>query len=147
MKHLFIPILVFFVISCKSMQAQKIEQGITGTVRWYEGNMMPGPDTKTNEGQAVEREIHIYELVTMQAAHREGELYKDVPSKLVTTIMTDRSGNFSVSLPPGRYSLFTKEEDGLFANTFDGEGNINPVTVKEGKVTEVKININYKAYY
>lgn len=147
MNYLLSFLLILVFMSCKSGQAQKIEQGITGKVLWFEGNMMPGPNTKVNEGKPVEREIHIYEVVAMDAAHREGDLYKEIPSKLVTTVKSDENGDFSVSLPVGRYSLFTKEEEGLFANSFDGEGNINPVTVKKGEVTEVKIDINYKAFY
>ncbi|MTI24563.1 hypothetical protein E1163_06360 [Fulvivirga kasyanovii] len=83
----------------------------------------------------------------MKNVIQEDQLYKEVPSELIKTVETDENGNFTVQLAPGRYSVFTKEEDGLFANVFDGEGNVNPVTVKQGEMTELNIDINYKAVY
>lgn len=147
MKHLLILIIPIFFMSCKSTEAQTVEQGIKGQVKWYEGNLMPGPDNKATQGEAVQREVHIYELVSINNMPRQGELYEEMPSKLVKKVTTDENGNFSVALSPGQYSVFTKEDEGLFASISDGEGNINPVTVQEGEVTEIKIDINYKAYY
>jgi hypothetical protein len=49
---------------------------------------------------------------------------------LIRKIKTDKTGSFKANLDPGKYSIFVQEEDGLFANVFDGEGFINPVTVE-----------------
>lgn len=129
-----------------------IEQGLAGEVRWLEGNLMPSiseepeaqPDKK---GKPVKREIHIYELTTMDEAKAEGTFFRDIKSPLVKTVSSNKDGYFQVELPEGRYSVFVQEEEGLFANIFDGEGNINPVTIQEGEVTEISIEINYKAAY
>lgn len=147
MKNLLLLIIPIFFMSCKSTEAQTVDQGIVGQVKWYEGNLMPGPDNKATQGEAVQREVHIYELVSMNEMPRKEELYEEAPSKLVKKVTTDENGNFTAALPPGRYSVFTKEDKGLFASISDGDGNINPVTVKEGELTEIKIDINYKAYY
>lgn len=129
-----------------------IKQGLAGEVRWLEGNLMPSigeeaearPDRK---GKPVQRELHIYELTTMDEAKAEGTFFRDIKSLLVKTVSSNKDGCFQVELPVGRYSVFVQEDEGLFANIFDGEGNINPVTIKEGEVTEVTIEINYRAAY
>lgn len=134
--------------SCEEMP----EQGLAGKVRWLEGNLMPtiseNPDeTPQKKGEPVQRELHIYELTTMDEATAEGTFFQDLQTELVKTVETNEEGEFVVALPAGRYSVFVKEEQGLFANSFDGEGHINPVKVKEGEVTEIQIDINYAAAY
>ena len=63
-------------------------------------------------------------------------------------LKTNKEGYFQCKLPPGKYSIFTLEEDGkFFANLFDGEGNITPFEVKKGEVTRYDISINYKAAF
>jgi hypothetical protein len=39
------------------------------------------------------------------------------------------------------------EAEGLFANKYDGEGFINPVTIVANSFVNMEILINYKAYY
>lgn len=133
--------------SCKPTRGQVDHQGITGKILWFEGNMMPGPGKKDTGGKPVQREIYIYQRTNMKTATATDSFYKNIPSQLVKKVQSDALGHFSVQLPAGRYSLFTKEERGLFANRFDAEGNINPVEVKEGEFTPVTIEINYKATY
>ncbi|UII32377.1 carboxypeptidase regulatory-like domain-containing protein [Fulvivirga ulvae] len=146
MKYVLLFLMAVSFIACKSSTAQQVLQGIKGQVLWFEGNFMPGPG-QSNKGKPVHRTVLIYEVTSMNNVVQENQLYEKVPSKLIKTIETDENGNFSIHLPPGRYSVFTKEENGLFANVFDGEGNINPVTVKPGEMTEITIDINYKAVY
>ncbi len=135
--------------SCNS----NVEQGLAGQVFWLEGDMMPSindaPDVnrKKLKGEPVEREVHIYKLTTMDEATSEGPFFKNIRTKLIETVQSNEEGQFIVSLPAGRYSVFVKEESGLFANLFDGEGYINPVEVKEGEITPIKIEVNYKAAY
>ncbi|MBL6448010.1 carboxypeptidase regulatory-like domain-containing protein [Fulvivirga sp. 29W222] len=133
-------------IACRSSTAQQTSQGVKGQVFWFEGNFMPGPG-QSNKGRPVQRDILIYEVTSMDEATKENQLYNEIPSRLIKTVITDKNGKFSTDLPPGTYSIFTKEKEGLFANVFDGEGHINPVTIKAGEITEIIININYKAVY
>ncbi|QCR24261.1 carboxypeptidase-like regulatory domain-containing protein [Pontibacter sp. SGAir0037] len=131
-------------------QAQiAIKQGIAGKVLWEAGNRMPSPDAPASSGKrGVQRTVYIYELTkSSQATSPDGIFYTSIQTNLVTQVVTDANGNFTVSLKPGRYSLFTKEEQGLYANLFDGENNIFPVEVKEEKITAVEFLINYKAIY
>lgn len=129
-------------------QQAPIEQGIAGKVLWQAGNQMPSPDVPPSKGRGVQRTLYIYELTNnTQAKTINGVFHTDIQTKLVTQIETDANGNFAVSLEPGKYSLFTKEEKGLYANLFDDKNNIFPVEVKEGQVTNVEFLINYQANY
>lgn len=134
--------------SCEDMP----EQGLAGQVLWLEGNLMPTISEKPEEipqkkGEPVQRELHIYELTTMDEATADGTFFHDIKTRLIETVETNKDGEFVVALPAGQYSVFVKEEQGLFANSFDGEGHINPVTIKEGEITTIQIDINYAAAY
>lgn len=124
------------------------QQGVTGTVLWVEGNQMPGINSEKRPApKGVVREILFYEAVKMSEASGDGSLYHDVPAKLVGTATSNEEGKFTIQLPPGTYSVFTKEQDGLFANLYDGEGFINPVEVKKGEMADLTIKVNYQAAY
>ncbi|MBJ6117432.1 carboxypeptidase regulatory-like domain-containing protein [Pontibacter sp. BT310] len=126
-----------------------IKQGITGRILWQAGNQMPSPDAPPTENKrGVERTVYIYELTNAnQVTTQNGVFHTNIQTKLVAETTSDANGFFSVALKPGRYSLFTKEEKGLYANMFDGEMNIFPVEVKEGEVTTIEFLINYQASY
>jgi hypothetical protein len=107
-----------------------------------------GTESKNDpKGKPVKRTIRIYPLIKISDMSVEDGLVKSLAAKPITEIETDESGKYSLQLSPGRYSIFTVEEGGLFANIFDGEGNVQPVTVKEGEWTLLDIVINYKAVY
>lgn len=109
---------------------------------------MPSPDAPPSKGRGVQRTLYVYELTNgAQARTIDGVFHTNIQTNLVTQVVTDANGNFAVSLKPGKYSLFSKEEKGLYANLFDGENNIFPVEVKEGQVTDVEFLINYQASY
>ncbi|MER2997248.1 carboxypeptidase regulatory-like domain-containing protein [Pontibacter populi] len=130
-------------------QAAAIKQGITGRIIWESGNRMPSPDAPPAESKrGVQRAVYIYKLTNAnQVTTQDGVFHTNIQTKLVSQVETDADGNFSVALDPGKYSLFTKEEKGLFANLFDGEMNIYPVEVKKGQVTTIEFLVNYQASY
>lgn len=152
MKLLLLLSTLFLAIANRSCE-ESVDQGLAGQVRWLEGNLMPtiGEDVEQNQkdykGEPVQREIHIYELTSMDEATAEGTFFKNIQTDLVKTVETNEEGEFIVELPVGRYSVFVQEDQGLFANSFDGEGHINPVEIKEGEITTITIQINYKAAY
>lgn len=131
----------------------QIAQGIAGQVIWLEGNLMPriveeGDTTKSlNQGKPVERYVCIYELTHRDQTVQENGFYKEIETRLVKKILSDQEGNFATPLDTGQYSLFVEEPQGLFANRYDGEGNIHPVEVEKGEVTQVILKIDYKAAY
>ena len=134
---------------------ENVKQGVAGQVLWIEGNQMPtiidednpGETRKRPEPTGVKREVYIYELTTIGQATSNGPFFSDIQTKLVEKVETNEEGQFAVSLPAGQYSVFVKEDQGLFASQMDGQGNINPIEVKKDELTPVKLEVNYKAAY
>jgi hypothetical protein len=154
MNRLFFVLAFFFAPftfqSCKPYKPEG--QGITGTITWLEGNQMPtitdteNPDERP-AAKPIQRTLRIYPLIQFEDLKVEQGLYTAIAEKPLTEVQTDENGKYSVQLSPGRYSVFVVEEDGLFANIFDGEGNVQPVTVKENEWTLLDIEVNYQAVF
>ncbi len=124
------------------------KQGIKGQVLWVSGNQLPGPDSKRTAHYGVQRELHIYELTTTHQATMSPEgFFSNIKTKLVTVVTTKADGSFKLRLPAGKYSVFVKEDKGLFANHFDENNAINLITVKEKQFTWLPISIDYQAAY
>ena len=127
-------------------------QGIIGEVRWVEGNLMPVIGDSSyfdwSKGAPVEREVYIYEATKIENEEPlQGVFYSTIHTKLIKQVKTEKDGTFKATLPTGKYSVFVMEKEGLFANVYDGESYINPVTVRPDGFTEIRILVNYKAYY
>ncbi len=129
-----------------------ITQGIRGKIEIREGNYMPGP---TRSGQPAPspqnpsstREIFIYEPVNLNQVTGNEGFYSHIGAKLIANVQTAKDGSFQVALKPGKYSLFSKEPKGFYANQFNGEGYIFLVEVKPNQVTPVNFVIDYNASY
>ncbi len=148
--NLFLIYTIFCLTGC-SAQLKKgifsVEEGISGQVIWKQGNYMPSSDIiRKKKGKGIEREIVVFKLVNKSQAISENGFFKINKKPLAITRSTE-NGFFEIKLPPGKYSVFTKEEKGLFANSFDGDGNINPVEVTSGQATRLLIMVDYKAAY
>lgn len=123
-------------------------QGIKGKIIFKQGDFMPSPDAPPQgTGHGVKRELHIHELTNLGQVQGEPPFYQQIQTKRVAKVVSDEDGSFSVELKPGKYSLFVKENDGYYANLFDGQNNIYPVEVKENQVTEVEFIIDHQATY
>lgn len=122
-------------------------QGIRGQVFWLSGNQMPGPGRSVDPGLGIKREIHIYEVATAEDVDQHEVFFTNIRTRHVATVTSDSKGKFKVKLPPGRYSLFVKEPQGLFANLFNTSGEIHPVVVEPRKFTWVSITVDYEAAY
>ena len=143
MAKLLLALLLFtFQLTC---EAQK--QGIKGQVFWLSGNQMPGPDKIRSPQQGIVREIVIYHGVKLQDTKQTDGFFTEIQSKPIATVITKADGSFKIKLLPGNYSVFVKESKGLFANLFDGQGNINPITVKAKKYTWITLTVDYEAAY
>jgi hypothetical protein len=138
-------ILLFLVLSALGSYGQK--QGLKGQVFWVSGNQMPGPDAVLSPNQGAVREILIYEITNVSDATQVGPFFRDIKTKLIATTQSKPDGSFKIKLPVGSYSVFTRERNGLYANLFDGRGNINAVTVKAGQFAWRTITIDYDAAY
>ena len=148
---LFFGLVLSTLFSCSSMKDGQptIKQGVYGKVIWQEGNMMPSPDAPVkNAGKPIERTLRIYELTTLKQVSGDMPLFKSNSAVLVAETKSDTAGNFQCKLKAGMYSIFTVEpENELFANLFNDKGEIAVFEVKDGTLTKVDININYKAAF
>ncbi len=139
-------ILLYLIsLSCSTTQQR---QGIKGHVFWISGNQLPGTEHKRSAHTGIQREVVIYELTTLeQATLMENGFFKDIKTRLVAIVETNADGSFKLKLPPGTYSVFVREEKGLFANLFNKDNAINPVAVKERQYSWMPINVDYEAAY
>jgi hypothetical protein len=127
---------------------ESVNQGICGSIIWKSGNLMPSPDHEVPKLKGVQRELFVYELANTQQATLQNGFYKAVVTNLVKSVKSDVEGKFCLALPEGKYSLFVKEGDkGLYANQFDGDGNIFPVKVTKDNVSMIVFTIDYQANY
>lgn len=147
MKYLLVFLIPFFLANCKSLKDEKVEQGVIGTIVWFEGNLMPGPGTPAPKGKPIERKIFICELTNAGDLGGDAPLYDAISGKIVKEVSSDKNGIFKAELPVGKYSVFVKEESQYFANSLDVNNNVGVLTIEKGKVTELKIDVNYKASF
>ena len=110
---------------------------------------MPIVDPKGAKITPVIREIYIYEPTddSMVEPSNVGTFFTSINSTLIATIQSDSDGFFQVSLTPGKYSFFVKEDTLFYANRWDGDGHILSAIVTENSVTKNQIDITYKAVY
>ena len=153
-KLLFASAFVLLLFQCAPYQPEG--QGVVGLVTWQEGNQMPmiseeGAEGKKEKrvtiGDPIKRTVRVYPLIKISDVSLENGLFQSVAVKPITEIETEENGEYAINLSPGRYSILTVEEGGLFASIFDGDGNIQPVTIKENEWTLLDIVVNYKAAY
>ncbi len=147
MKYLLILLIPAFLLSCKSIKNEQVDQGVVGTVLWFEGNLMPSPGVPAPKGKPIERKIIICDLTNISDLGGNGPLFDAIGSNIVKEMSSDKEGVFSASLPVGKYSVFVKEDSQYFANSFDSKNNVGVLTIEENKVTTLNIQVNYKATY
>ena len=131
-----------------TVSEKDIQQGICGSIVWKSGNYMPSPDREMPKPMPVQRELLVYELTNISEATLQNGFYTAIVKSKIKSVKSDTEGKFCLDLPEGEYSLFVKEGDkGLYANSFDGKGNIFPVKVSKDKVSIIVFTIDYQAAY
>ena len=110
---------------------------------------MPAPGVPQDNPAGIKATIYVYEATRLDQVERIGQsaFYSAIHTRFVKTVDSDSSGRFTLALPAGRYSLFSKIEGNYYANRFDDQNYIALVTVEEGKVAEVNITVSAKASY
>jgi hypothetical protein len=134
-------------VGCLLFSAIHAQQGINGRVLLREGNQMPAPGEKPAPPRPVKRTILIYELTNQAQAVSENGVFTSVKTNLVKQTRSKKNGRFRVTLPPGRYTVFVREPDGLYANQWDANANIQPVTIVAGEFAELMIEISRTATF
>jgi hypothetical protein len=123
-----------------------ISQGAWGNVWFWEGDFMP---VGWGDITPVVRLVYVYELTSLSQVEQIycSPFYRAVYTDLVDSINSDRTGFFQITLEPGQYSFFIREDSLYYANGFDGTGHILPATITADTVTRVQIDITYRATF
>lgn len=123
-----------------------IEQGIWGDIWFWEGNFMP---VGRGDICQVQRTVYIFELTTREDVDQVvySPFFTNIYTDLIATVESDAEGFFQVALEPGTYSLFIMEGENYYSNRYGHDGEIFPVTVAAGEVSEVLINITTEATF
>ena len=132
---------------CLVSSTAMAQQGVKGQLYLVTGNQMPSPDRKHTPRKGVIREMYIYELTNVAEVDKVDGFYKKVHTRFVKSQLSKVDGTFKIKLPPGRYSLFVKEDKGLYANLFDSENNISPISVERKAYTWMTVTIDYAATF
>jgi hypothetical protein len=99
--------------------------------------------TPKSKGTGVAATVCVFELTNDSQVIRQGTspYCQTVHTRLIRQANTDDKGNFSILLPPGTYSVFTKKGDLFYATLRDEKNNIAPVEVLPGKMTRVDCRV------
>jgi len=147
MRKLIFIALLFLPFACRTPQTGK-DGFLKGELKWVTGNQMPGPGRTADAGKPIQRVVLIYPPVQRDDCEYGAHgLFTRVPGEPVATVLSNPEGVFITNLPEGMYSVFTREEEGLFASVSNGEGIMNPISVTSRDTTTISIDINYTAAY
>ena len=146
--------ILLVLIACESPDSEDsldllaitIEQGIVGRVWFWEGDFQP-----ESRGTIipVQRDVLAHTITHFDSVDRVGvsAFYNSIGTTLVSEVRSNDSGFFQIPLLPGEYSIFVLEDTLFYANVFNGQGFIYPVSVFNDSVTQIDFNITYKATY
>lgn len=135
--------------STKNLKSIKIMQGITGVVIEVTGNQMPMKGEEAPKPKGIQAEILVYEKTNINQTVKDAStgFFTNIKTQKIATVVSDSTGNFSIALPVGTYSLFVKMGNSYYANLFNQFNDINTVTVDSAAITTTTIRINHKAVY
>jgi hypothetical protein len=125
-----------------------IRQGIWGNVWFWQGSFQP---VGWGNIIPVSRKIYFYTLTRWDSVEPPtGTWYKKVNSTLVDSTLSGSNGFYQITLAPGEYSVFVREDTAYYANWFthrDSIWYVLPVPVKRDSITEFQVDITYQAVF
>lgn len=145
---------IFCCSSCnrKDEMSLTIIQGIYGTAIERYGNWMPieDPDPTTRGERPIVTEVYVYECTKRSDFDEvpKGTHFPidGMPKPLVAKTRSEKNGFYQVTLKEGKYSVFILDEDKLYANGFDEEGNICPVIITKDSIVKLDLVLDHAVY-
>ncbi len=125
-------------------------QSICGMIVEKRGNQMPGPGRTPSKGQPIAREVAVFPLLAVnQVTSDEAGFITDLKGvQPLQSSQSAKDGTFCFSqLPVGRYSVLVHESKGWYANSFDTQNHLNPVTVTSSQTATMIIQITHRAAF
>ncbi|MBW4888626.1 hypothetical protein KXQ82_02820 [Mucilaginibacter sp. HMF5004] len=83
---------------------------------------MPVPGRKMGNGIAVSRNVYVYELTTTAQTVQQATFFTVIKTKLIAKTQSDANGNYSMSLPPGDYTVFLEQKIACMPIALTGKG-------------------------
>ena len=125
-----------------------IKQGVWGRILFLQGSFFPNDPNSQGSTNPVSRRIYFFPAVNYKDAITDfnNVFYLGLPGTPVRIVESRADGFFQAALPPGRYTMVTREEGGYWANLIE-DNEINPVTVTANQVGEVEFKITYEASF
>jgi hypothetical protein len=122
---------------------------LTGEVVRVRGNQMPSPDLPPPIHPGYSTTLYFFEPFRAEkaVATRETGVYSEIRSPLKAKVSTDEKGNFSLRLPPGRYSVLIARDSLYYTNIQDGQGFLNPVEIRKGSSNRIRLQADWDAVY
>lgn len=142
-----ILILSIIISGCVAQRHTNIDQGVKGFVLEVKGNQMPGKNKSVSPGEPVSCMVYAFPLQKLNEVTVTDNVFYEFMASPVDSSQSKKDGSYALRLPAGDYSIVIKEKGQYYANSFDGDGNINPVQISQNEIVELNILINYMAEY
>ncbi len=126
-----------------------VEQGVAGKVEIWEGNFMPmvnGPP-RGKIMPAAGRRVRVHEPLNALETGSTVAWHDTILTAQIAETLTDTAGQYFLSLPVGRYSIFAEEDSGWYFNGWNGEGFQGLIQIDSCKVTTQDVRIMTKAVF
>lgn len=117
-------------------------EGVLGTVLRLRGDWMPsnGQPTGSQQLESVQTMVWVFAgKIKSDCAPWWNVADARQHRQLLGWVKSDTRGKFSVSLPPGDYTLFAQYGDRLYLNLFDEDGNYRSVHVEPMQISEMSL--------
>ncbi len=126
--------------------------GLFGTVNFLEGDHQPTTGQSTGATTPVARELRVYGPVAAGSADRDPAkpltpgLYSTIRAPLQAKAHSGQDGKYTVTLRPGKYSVFVKDGDDWYCNRKSDDG-LCVVEVPASATLKYDIDITYAAVF
>ena len=132
-----VVVLLVVIMSCKNQKQDSSLGTLTGMLGLLEGNCMPGPGQTPCKPKPIAGTFYI----TQPSKEYKEEL-------LVDSVMTTENGLYSLSLQPGKYSLFVKDGEEIVCTLTNcpDECYCLLIEIEAGVETEQDITINHATW-